>query len=144
MIGTNSFGGADSSGMRETVAQYAEKYDAFLTTVRQKAPARPILVATPILSAGDLGPTRNRNNEIPQDYRNAIARLVKERQARDKNLHFLDGLQLVNDPIYLLPTDVVHPNVAGSLRMADGVAASLKSILPAKTASSASPVRTSR
>ena len=137
MLGTNSFGGADSGGKPETLAQYAEKYDAFLSTVREKAPAKPILVVTPILSGGDLGPRKNRNGDTPQDYRNAIQRVVKQRQAKDKNLHFLDGLQLVNDPIYLLPTDVLHPNVAGELRMADGVAASLKPILPKKGASNA-------
>jgi lysophospholipase L1-like esterase len=136
-LGNNSFGGADGAGKVETVAQYAEKYDAFLTTIREKAPTKPILVITPILAGGDLGPRKNRNGEIPQDYRNAIQRVVKQRQSRDRHLHFLDGLQLVNDQIYLLPTDVVHPNVAGELRMADGIAASLKPILPKKGASNA-------
>jgi lysophospholipase L1-like esterase len=89
-------------------------------------------MVTPILTANDLGPRKNRNGEIPQQYRDAIQRVVTARQARDKNLYFLDGLQLVNDPLYLLPTDVVHPNVAGMLRMADGIAESLKRILPRK------------
>ncbi len=135
MLGTNSFGGADSSGKPETAAQYGEKYDAFLSTIRQKAPNKPILVVTPILSGGDVaprGPRKNRNGEIQQDYRNAIARVVRQRQAKDKNLALLDGLQLVNDPLYLLPTDVLHPNVAGELRIADGVAASLKPMLTKK------------
>jgi lysophospholipase L1-like esterase len=136
-LGNNSFGGADSAGKPETVAQYAKKYDAFLSTIREKAATKPILVVTPILAGADLGPRKNRNGEIPQDYRYAIQRVVKLRQAKDKNLHFLDGLQLVNDPIYLLPTDVVHPNVAGELRMADGIAASLKPILPKKGATNA-------
>ncbi len=67
-----------------------------------------------------------------EDYRNAIGRVAQQRQPKDKNIHFLDGLELVNDLIYLLPTDVIHPNVAGELRMADGVAAALKPILPKK------------
>ena len=85
---------------------------------------------TPILSGGDVaprGPRKNRNGEI-----NAIARVVRQRQAKDKKLALLDGLKLVNDPLYLLPTDVLHPNVAGELRMADGVAASLKPMLTKK------------
>ena len=87
---------------------------------------------TPILSGGDVaprGPRKNRNGEIQQDYRNAIARVLRQRQAKDKNLALLDGLQLVNDPLYLLPTEVLYPNVAGELLMADGVAASLKPML---------------
>lgn len=130
MLGTNSFGGSDSSGQPETAAEYGQKYDAFLSTVRQQAPNKPILVVTPILNVADLKPTRNKNGEIPQDYRNAISRVVQRRQAADKTIRFLDGLQSVGDPIYLLPTDVVHPNVAGSLRIADAIAASLKPVLP--------------
>jgi lysophospholipase L1-like esterase len=71
-IGTNSFGGQYLNNP-ETAAQYGEKYNTFLTTIREKHPSKPI--------------------------------------------------------IYLLPTDVVHPNVAGSLRMADAVAAALKPVL---------------
>jgi lysophospholipase L1-like esterase len=41
----------------------------------------------------------------------------------------MDGLQLINDRIYLWVTDVVHPNDAGMQRMADGVAAALKPLL---------------
>ena len=69
------------------------------------------------------------NGEIPQDYRNAITQVVRQRQASDRNLHLLDGLQLINDPLYLWVTDVVHPNDAGSQRMADGVASALKPLL---------------
>jgi lysophospholipase L1-like esterase len=74
-------------------------------------------------------PTKNKNGETPQDYRNAITRVVRQRQTSDRNLHLLDGLQLINDPLYLWVTDVVHPNDAGSQRMADGVAAALKPLL---------------
>jgi lysophospholipase L1-like esterase len=84
---------------------------------------------TPILNRFDLKPTKNKNGEIPQDYRNAITQVVRQRQASDRNLHLLDGLQLINDPLYLWVTDVVHPNDAGSQRMADGVAGALKPLL---------------
>src|SRR5262245_2300215 len=128
-LGTNSFGGLDSSGKPETAAQYGDKYSRFLSTIRGKAPNKSILSATPILNRFDLKPTKNKNGEIPQDYRNAITRVVRQRQTSDQNLHLLDGLQLINDPIYLWVTDVVHPNDAGSQRMADGVAAALKPLL---------------
>lgn len=45
--------------------------------------------------------------EMPQACRDALAAVVRQRQAKDKNIHFLDGPQLINDPLYLLPTDVV-------------------------------------
>jgi len=128
-LGTNSFGGTDSAGKPETAAQYQQKYDAFLSTIRASAPANPILALTPILNRFDLKPTRNNNGEIPKDYRDAIATVVKRRQTTDKNLHFLSGLALVNDPIYLWVTDLVHPNDAGTQRIADGVAAALKPLL---------------
>ena len=128
-LGTNLFGGLDSAGKPETAAQYAEKYRAFLSTIREKAPDKPILSMTPILNRFDLKPTKNKNGEIPQDYRNAITQVVRQRQASDRNLHLLDGLQLINDPLYLWVTDIVHPNDAGSQRMADGVAAALKPLL---------------
>ena len=128
-LGTNSFGGLDSGGKPETAAQYANKYHTFLSTIREKAPDKPILSMTPIFNRFDLKPTKNKNGEIPQDYRNAITQVVRQRQASDRNLHLLDGLQLINDPLYLWVTDVVHPNDAGSQRMADGVAAALKPLL---------------
>ena len=129
MIGTNSFGGADSSGKPETAAQYGEKYDSFLAAVRAQFPTKPILCVTPILSRSDIGGQKNKNGETPQDYRNAIRQVVEAREKADPKLYFLDGLKLINDPMYLLVTDRVHPNIAGSLRMAEGVAAALKFIL---------------
>lgn len=128
-LGTNSFGGLDSAGKPETAAQYGDKYSRFVSTVRDKAPNKPILSMTPILNRFDLKPTKNKNGEIPQDYRSAITRVVRQRQTSDQNLHLLDGLQLINDPLYLWVTDVVHPNDAGSQRMADGVATALKPLL---------------
>ena len=55
--------------------------------------------------------------------------VVRERQRSDANLYFLDGLTLVNDSLFLLVTDNVHPNDAGMHRIAEGVAAALEPIL---------------
>jgi lysophospholipase L1-like esterase len=129
MLGTNSFGGRDAYGKPETLAEYERKYDTFLGTIRARFPNKPVLCITPILSHGDIIGQKNHNGDLPQAYRDAIHRIVEQRQKTDRNLYFLSGLKLVDNSIYLWPTDRVHPNMAGSMRMAEGVAAALKPIL---------------
>jgi lysophospholipase L1-like esterase len=129
MLGANSLAGADSTGKPETAAQYATKYDAYLATIRAAVPSKPILCITPILNRLDLKPGGNQNAERPDAYRDGITRVVKQRQRSDVNLFLLDGLSMVNDPLFLLVTDTVHPNDAGMHRIAEGVAAALKPIL---------------
>ena len=129
MLGTNSFGGTDCDGKSETATQYADKYDAFLATIRAVAPKKPILCVTPILNRADLEKGGNQNGERPKLYREGIIRVVRRRMNADVNLHLADGLALVNDPLFLLVTDRVHPNDAGMNRIAEGVAAALKPIL---------------
>ena len=128
MLGANSLAGADSAGKPETAAQYENKYDAYLETIRAAAPIKPILCITPILNRLDLT-GGNQNGEMPQAYREAITRVVRGRQKTDRNLHFLDGLSMVDDPLYLLVTDRVHPNDLGMHRIAQGVIAALKPLL---------------
>jgi lysophospholipase L1-like esterase len=128
MLGANSLAGADSAGKPETAAQYEKKYDTYLETIRAATPSKPILCITPILNRLDLT-GGNQNGEMPQAYREAITRVVRERQRTDRNLHFLDGLSMVDDPLYLLVTDTVHPNDLGMHRIAEGVATALKPLL---------------
>lgn len=129
MLGTNSFAGTDAYGKAETAAQYAAKYDAFLATIRAAAPAKPILCVTPILNRADLDRGGNLNGERPESYRQGIVQVVRQRQNSDKNLHLADGLAMVNDPLFLLVTDRVHPNDAGMHRIANGVAQALRPLL---------------
>jgi lysophospholipase L1-like esterase len=129
MLGTNSFAGADAEGQPETAGKYAEKYDAFLATIRAAAPNKPILCVTPILNRADLERGGNQNGERPELYREGIMRIIRQRQSSDANLHLADGLAMVNDPLFLLVTDRVHPNDAGMHRIAIGVAEALKPLL---------------
>ncbi len=129
-IGTNSFRGIDgATGQKETAAQYGQKYGVFIDTIRAKWPDKPIVAMTPILNRFDIQLTRNANGELAQAYRDAISRAVRDRQARDQNLHLVHGLQFVNDPQQLWVTDLVHPTDAGSNRMAEGLAAELIPVL---------------
>ena len=129
MLGTNSFAGTDANGKAETAAQYAVKYDAFIATIRAAVPIKPILCVIPILNRADLDRGGNPNGERPGLYREGISRVVRQRQGSDKNLHLADGLAMVNDPLFLLVTDRVHPNDAGMHRIANGVADALRPIL---------------
>ena len=128
MLGANSLAGADSAGRRETAAQYENKYEEYLAIIRAAAPGKPIVCITPILNRLDLG-RGNQNDEMPSAYRDAISRVVHRRQSTDRNLYLLDGLSMVDDPLYLLVTDTVHPNDLGMHRIARGVAGALKPIL---------------
>ena len=125
----NSLIGVDSAGQPETAAQYAAKYDAYLTTIRAAVPSKPILCISPILNRADLKSGGNQNGERPDLYRDGIATIVRRRQESDSNLYFLDGLTLIGDPLFLLVTDNVHPNDAGMHRISQGVAEALKPIL---------------
>jgi lysophospholipase L1-like esterase len=129
MLGTNSFAGKDATGKPETAAQYAAKYDAFLSTIRGSAPTKPILCVTPILNRADLTRGGNQNGERSELYREGITRVVRQRQSSDRQLRLADGLAMVNDPLFLLVTDRVHPNDAGMHRIANGVVEALKPLL---------------
>ena len=128
MLGANSLAGADSAGKPETAAQYERKYDDYVGVIRAAAPQKPILCITPILNRLDLD-GGNQNGEMPEAYRDAISRVVRRRQSTDKNLYFLDGLSLVDDPLHLLVTDTVHPNDLGMHRIAKGIASALNPVL---------------
>jgi len=129
MLGTNSFAGTDANGKAETAAEYAAKYDAFIAAVRTAAPSKPILCVTPILNRADLDRGGNQNGERPELYREGIVSVVRQRQGFDKNLHLADGLSMVNNPLFLLVTDRVHPNDAGMHRIANGMVEALRPIL---------------
>ena len=64
MLGTNSFAGTDATGKPETAAQYAAKYDAFLTTIRARADQADSL-RDAILNRADLDRGGNQTASAP-------------------------------------------------------------------------------
>src|SRR5205823_599325 len=64
VIGTNSFGG-NYQDKPETAAQYGDKYNTFLATVREKFPTKAIVAMTPIVTHADFFGEKNRNGETP-------------------------------------------------------------------------------
>ena len=59
-LGTNSFGGLDSAGKPETVAQYGDKYSRFLSTIREPRPlARALPSSAPGAQAQTASTARN-------------------------------------------------------------------------------------
>jgi hypothetical protein len=112
--------------------------DNFLDTIREKKPATPIVVVSPILCpAAETSPgptiregiafvTRKRNAEMSMGalsltrVRQILEEIVgRRRAAGDANLHYLNGLELFNDSDVGDLPDGLHPNAAGLKRMGE-------------------------
>lgn len=61
--------GADAAG------QYGQKYDKFLSIVRARFQDKSTVCVTPILIHADMSHEKNRNGEVPQDYRNVMQKV---------------------------------------------------------------------
>ncbi len=94
-LGTNSFGGVDSSGKSEKASDYKKKYDDFVGVVRAKFPDKPIIAITPILTRTDITMVKNRNGELPGAYRNVIRDSLELRRKTDRRLLILDGMKFI-------------------------------------------------
>lgn len=110
----------------------------FLDTVREKKPATPIIVISPIfcLSAEDHpGPSIRKGTAftvVPRDaqlsvgalslkrIRSILEETVAARRAQgDANLHYLNGLELFGKGDEADLPDALHPNAAGLRRMGE-------------------------
>ena len=140
--------------MRERV--FVPALHGFLDTVREGKPDVPILVISPIFcpsAEARPGPT------VPNDagkfvtvegfeqyrfgclsltrVREVLAQAVQQRRAAgDRQLHYLDGLELFGvEDADDLPDDL-HPNPAGYRRMGERFAPTLQALLPDRQATS--------
>lgn len=94
------------------VAHRIEAIEAFLGTVRQAQPDKPIQCVTPIVRLPwDVEVTDKAIVDKVRDYRQRMMDVVRRRMASDGNLRLVDGLSCVGDPQGL--ADGVHPNDEG-------------------------------
>ena len=101
-------------------------YEVFLEVIRERHPEKPIVCISPFWCRWDeeAGPQA----ELLSGVRKAIDAVVDRRTGSDRNLHFVDGRELITGPEHLEP-DLVHPNDAGMAHIAQVLAPRLRDIL---------------
>ena len=115
-IGTNTFGGE-----RESAADFALRYDRFLSIIRESHHATPISCITPTWRRQDgPPPVSNAFGDPPGAYREAITEVVRRRRQTDANLTLLGGLELIGSERGLT-VDLLHPDPHGMAMMANGI-----------------------
>ena len=123
-IGTNTY-----AASIETAASFRERYGTFLDIVRHRHPTKPVLCITPIWRGSDAVPGEaNQLGDTLASYRQAISGLVIARSPSDRNLHLLDGLELIGDSEGL-GVDLVHPDARGMMRMAQKIIPALRDLV---------------
>lgn len=122
--------------MRERV--FVPAVHGFLDTIRDRKPDTPILVVSPIIcpvAEAHPGPTLAGEVEVriverPADLhpgalslqrvRHLLSGIVERRRAGgDRNLHYLDGLDLFGEADVQDLPDGLHPNAAGLVRLGE-------------------------
>jgi hypothetical protein len=115
---------------------------AFLDTIRERKPATPILLVSPIhcpVAEDRVGPTVRQGTQYAcvdappearpgsltlRRIREIVANVVERRRALgDANLYGLDGLALFGEADVADLPDLLHPNAAGYARMGERFAA---------------------
>lgn len=85
----------------------------FVQLIREKHPTTPILLISPIYSCHRES-TPNAVGWTLQDYRNAVADAARVLQDQgDRNIHYLNGLELFGKDLEHLLPDQLHPNAEG-------------------------------
>jgi hypothetical protein len=123
-----------------------ERYNRMLDAIRASHPAVPIFCVTPIYSTKEENePDYKKRSE---DLRNLMRQAATERrQAGDKLMFVVEGLDLFGKADQALFTDPQHPNDAGNERMAERLAPVLEKVvlgqgrpIPGNPGSGANPV----
>lgn len=126
-----------------------ERYNRMLDTIRASHPDVPIFCVTPIYSTKE--PNEPDYKKRSEDLRSIMRQAATERrQAGDKLMFVVEGLDLFGEPDKALFHDPQHPNDAGNERMAERLAPVLGKVVLGKgprvpgnqgTGTNASPAR---
>lgn len=97
----------------------------FIATIREKHPLTPLLLCS-LIYAEPWEETPGPTGLTAKLMRGQIAEIVGIfRKRGDKNLHYVDGLELLGPELSHLQPDKVHPNGEGNLRMEENFQAQL-------------------
>ena len=108
-----------------------DRYTRMLDTIRASHPDVPIFCVTPIYSTKE--PNEPDYKKRSEDLRSIMRQAATERrQAGDKLMFVVEGLELFGEPDKALFKDSQHPNDAGNELMADRLAPVLEKALLGK------------
>ena len=109
-----------------------ERYTRMLDTIRASHPDVPIFCVTPIYSTKE--PNEPDYKKRSEDLRSLMRQAATERrQAGDKLMFVVEGLELFGEPDKDLFHDPQHPNDAGNERMAERLAPLLEKVVLGKS-----------
>jgi lysophospholipase L1-like esterase len=108
-----------------------ERYNRMLDAIRASHPEVPIFCVTPIYSTKEENdPDYKKRSE---DLRNLMRQAATDRrQAGDKLMFVVEGLELFGEPDKALFTDPQHPDDTGNERMAERLAPVLEKVVLGK------------
>jgi hypothetical protein len=111
----------------ESVESLKAVYAPFLDTVRRQHPETPIVCVTPIYGTGEFFPHLDRERE---EMRGVVRQAAAARiAAGDRNVHLVEGTDLLGPAQGAGLVDGVHPNDLGFEWMAEGLANRLRTVL---------------
>lgn len=111
--------------------QSKDVFARMLTDIRAVHPTTPIFCVTPIYSTKEA--TEPGYRELSENLRGLMRNAALERRnAGDRNIHLIEGLDLFGPADQSLFKDPLHPNDAGNERMGDRLVPLVKSVLLGK------------
>ncbi|MGV3663446.1 MAG: SGNH/GDSL hydrolase family protein [Prosthecobacter sp.] len=107
---------------------YEKTFPEFIAIIRAKHPETPIVVTGPYYNPSESFGSRMGGYQI--EKRKLIPRLVKEKQqAGDKNIHYVDGFDLISPDQADALSDARHANSYGMFLYARGLEPTLRKVL---------------
>ncbi len=107
---------------------YEKTFPEFIAIIRAKHPDTPIVVTGPFYNPSETFGSRMGGYQL--EKRKLIPRLVKEQQqAGDKNIHYVEGFDLISPDQADALSDARHPNSYGMYLYARGLEPMLRKVL---------------